>query len=180
MPATCHLGHLPNNQVMEDNLVNSVLHVCNILNKHSVEYLLVGGTAVALHGYYRLSRQTSGQVTEKHDLDFWYNSTYDNYFRLLEALEELGQNISRFKAEKSPNPKKSFFRLEYEKFTVDFLPELPGLARFRHSYNRRELSKIKGIEIPFINYADLITNKQSQGRAKDIEDIEQLKLRRNT
>lgn len=164
---------------MEGNFVESVLHVCNILNKHSVEYLLVGGTAVALHGYYRLSRQTSGEVAEKHDLDFWYNSTYDNYFRLLNALEELGQDISRFKAEKSPNPKKSFFRLEYEKFTVDFLPELPGLSRFHHSYSKKELSRIGSIEIPIINYTDLIANKQFQGRAKDIEDIQQLKLRRN-
>lgn len=116
---------------MEGSLSESVLHVCKILNKHSVGYLLIGGTAVALHGYYRLSRQTSGMTTEKHDLDFWYNSTYDNYFRLLDALEELGQDVSRLKAEKSPNPKKSFFRLEYDNFTVDFLPELPGLSRFR-------------------------------------------------
>jgi hypothetical protein len=164
---------------MEGSLAESILHVCTVLNKHSVEYLLVGGTAVALHGYYRLSRQTSGEVTEKHDLDFWYNSSYNNYFRLLDALEELGQDISRFKAEKSPNPKKSFFRLEYDKFTVDFLPELPGLLRFRYSYSKCEVSKIGEIEIPFISYADLIANKETQGRAKDIEDIEQLKLRRN-
>ncbi|HWK02439.1 MAG TPA: hypothetical protein VNS58_02330 [Puia sp.] len=116
-------------------------------------------------------------MTEKHDLDFWYNSNYNNYFRLLDALEELGQDISRFKAEKSPNPKKSFFRLEYDKFTVDFLPELPGLSRFRDSFSKCEVSKIGEIEIPFISYADLIANKQTQGRAKDIEDIEQLKLR---
>lgn len=45
---------------MEGSLADSILHVCKVLNKHSVEYLLIGGTAVALHGYYRLSRQTSG------------------------------------------------------------------------------------------------------------------------
>jgi hypothetical protein len=163
---------------MESRLVESVLHVCKILNKHAVEYLLVGGTAVALHGYYRLSRQTSGEVAEKHDLNFWYNPTYQNYFRLLDALEELGQDVSAFRREKSPNPHKSFFRLEYDRFTVDLLPELPGLSRFRSSYNKCEVSKIGEIEIPIISYADLISNKQTQGRAKDIEDIEQLKLRR--
>jgi len=62
---------------MEGSLADSILHVCKVLNKHSVEYLLIGGTAVALHGYYRFSRQTSGEVTEKHDLDFWYNSNYN-------------------------------------------------------------------------------------------------------
>jgi len=77
---------------MEDSLANSILNVCKILNKHSVEYLIVGGTAVALHGYFRLSRQSSGLLTEKYDLDFWYNSSYENYFKLLDALEDLGQD----------------------------------------------------------------------------------------
>lgn len=144
---------------MKDSLADSILEVCKILNKHSVEYLLIGGTAVALHGYYRLSRQTSGEVSEKHDLDFWYNPSYNNYFNLLDALEELGQDTSRFKAEKSRNPQKSFFRLEYEKFTIDFLPELPGLLKFRHSYDKREISKIGEIEIPFVSYVDLIATK---------------------
>lgn len=164
---------------MEGSLADSILHVCKILNKHSVEYLIVGGTAVALHGYFRMSRQTSGQLAEKHDLDFWYNSSYENYFKLLDVLEDLGQDISRFRAETSPNPKKSFFRLEYEKFTVDFLPELPGLSKFRYSFDKREVSNIGDIEIPFIDYDDLIANKHTQARSKDIEDIEQLKLRRD-
>ncbi len=31
---------------MENSLVESVLEICEILNKHGVEYLIVGGTAV--------------------------------------------------------------------------------------------------------------------------------------
>jgi len=119
---------------MENSLIESVLHVCRILNTHSVEYLIVGGTAVALHGYYRQSHTSSGSLAEKHDLDFWYNSTYDNYFRLLNALEDLDQDVAEFKAEATPNPKKSFFRIEFDKFTIDFLPELPGLSKFRSSF----------------------------------------------
>ena len=102
---------------MENSLIESVLSVCKILNNHSVEYLIVGGTAVALHGFYRQSHTSSGNLAEKHDLDFWYNSTYDNYFKLLNALEDLGQDVAEFKAEVAPNPKKSFFRIEFEKFT---------------------------------------------------------------
>lgn len=60
---------------------------------HSVEYLIVGGTAVAFHGYDRLSKDLSGQTMEKLDLDFWYNPTYDNYFRL---LEDLGEDVAEF------------------------------------------------------------------------------------
>ena len=72
---------------MESSLVNSILSVCSTLNKFSVEYIIVGGTAVALHGYYRHSMNAAGEKTEKPDLDFWYNPTYENYFKLLNALE---------------------------------------------------------------------------------------------
>lgn len=75
---------------MENNLAKSILHICKTLNKHLVEYIIVGGTAVALHGYFRRSLDWAGELTEKPDLDFWYNPTYGNYFKLLNALEELG------------------------------------------------------------------------------------------
>jgi hypothetical protein len=163
---------------MDNSLIESLSIVCKILNKNSVEYLIVGGSAVALHGFFRLSHDPSGRPMEKRDLDFWYNSTYKNYYKLLNVIEDLGQDVTEFKEETAPNPKKSFFKLELEKFTVDFLPELPGLSKFRSSFEKKEIRKIDEIEIPLINFDDLIINKQTQGRAKDIEDIEQLKLRR--
>jgi hypothetical protein len=54
---------------MNDNLVGSILAVCGVLNKQGVEYLVVGGTAVALHGYYRQSMNAAGAVADKPDLD---------------------------------------------------------------------------------------------------------------
>lgn len=113
---------------MNSNLTESILNVCKILNKYSVQYLIAGGTAVALHGYIRMSLHSSGLPAGKYDLDFWYNPVYGNYFSLLNALEELGQNVSEFKEEIAPNPRKSYFRLEFEKFTLDFLPELKDLV----------------------------------------------------
>ena len=146
---------------------------------HSVEYLVVGGTAVAFHGYFRLSHEDSGQAVEKHDLDFWYNATYDNYYRLLNALEGLGLDVTEFREEMAPNPKKSFFKLEQEDFKIDFLPELPGLSKFHLSFNNRYVSKIVDVDVPYIGYDDLIKSKAALARPKDIEDIKQLKLRKN-
>jgi len=76
---------------MEGDLAGYILHVCEILNKHAIEYLLVGGAAMALHGYYRKSTAPDGKQADKPDIDIWYNHTHGNYFRLLDALEELGQ-----------------------------------------------------------------------------------------
>ena len=164
---------------MDKNLTESILNVCKILNKHSVQYLIAGGTAVALHGYSRMSLYSSGLFADKYDLDFWYNPAYYNYFKLLNALEELGQDVSEFKEEIAPNPKKSYFRLEFEKFTLDFLPELNGLGRFSSSFKEREIISLSGTEISFISYDDLIKNKQVNARPKDITDIEHLKIIRN-
>ncbi len=55
---------------MENSLIDNILTVCRTLNKFSVEYIVVGGTAVALHGYYRHSMNTAGEIAVKPDLDF--------------------------------------------------------------------------------------------------------------
>jgi len=163
---------------MENNLAGSILNVCRVLNKNSVQYIIVGGTAVALHGYFRHSIDIAGVITDKPDLDFWYNPTYGNYFKLLKALEELGQDITEFKEEQVPNPKKSFFRYEFEQFSLDFLPELKALLKFELSFEKREIVTLDEIDIPFISYDDLIADKETNARPKDIIDIEQLKNKR--
>lgn len=67
---------------MEDSLRESILSVCKLLDKHQVAYMIIGGTAVALHGYYRHSVNMAGELTDKPDIDIWYNPTYENYFPL--------------------------------------------------------------------------------------------------
>jgi predicted nucleotidyltransferase len=162
---------------MDKGLRDSLLTVCKLLDKHEEEYLIVGGAAVAFHGYFRISISTAGVPVEKPDLDFWYNPTYINYFNLLSAIEELGEDVSEFKNEKAPDPRKSFFKLNFDTVTIDFLPELPGLSKFRHSYERKEVVNVEGVNFLFINFDDLILNKQTLQREKDISDIEELKRR---
>ncbi len=93
---------------MEDDLRNSLITLCKLLEKYNVRYMLIGGTAVALNGYYRNSINIAGELTDKPDIDLWYNPTYENYFNILNVMEELGQDISEFTNEESPNPRKSF------------------------------------------------------------------------
>lgn len=163
---------------MENDLVDTILKVCKILNNHSVQYLAVGGAAVALHGYYRHSVNLLGEVTNTPDLDFWYNPTHRNYSKLLNALEEIGQDVKEFREEQFPNPKKSFFKLKFDDFTADFLPSLKAPLNFKSSFDNKEVVTLDEVDIPFISFADLILDKQATSRPKDIEDIKQLKLKR--
>ncbi|MCI1186880.1 hypothetical protein MON38_05570 [Hymenobacter sp. DH14] len=163
---------------MENDLTESILRVCSVLNKHSVDYLLVGGTAVALHGYFRYSVNSAGVAADKPDVDVWYNPTYGNYFKLLDALAELGQNVTKFKNEQAPIPKTSFFKYEFESFTLDLLPALKSAMPFNAAFAKKEHVVFAEVTIPFIGYDDLLHDKATNARAKDITDIEQLKNRR--
>jgi|JI6StandDraft_1071083.scaffolds.fasta_scaffold268257_1 predicted nucleotidyltransferase len=163
-----------------ENLIDNVLTVCKVLNKHSLEYLIVGGTAVAFHGYHRMTILPSGLQSEKHDLDFWYNPTYENYFKLLNALEDLGIDVTEYKLEKAPNPRKSFFTQEFNKLKIDFLPEIIGLKKFSPSFSKRIISIVEGIEICTISYKDLLKSKENSSRQKDIDDINHLKSIKNS
>jgi len=160
---------------VEKNLTDEILQVCQILNNNTVQYLIVGGTAVAFHGYFRWSQNSSGNPTEKLDLDIWYNPTYDNYFKLLNALADLGQNVKEFLEEQAPNPLKSYFKFDLDKFTLDFLPKLKGASKFKQSYEKREITRIKEIDIPFIGFDELLQDKAANSRPKDLADIKQLK-----
>lgn len=155
---------------MENDLVGYILRVCGVLNKHAIEYMIVGGVAVALHGYFRKSIGPDGKPVDKPDMDIWYNPTYDNYFRLLDALQELGQDVEQFKQEQAPEPNRSFFKYDLEDFTLDFLPVLSAKTPFGPSFKKKELVSLNNIDIPFIGFEDLISDKK-QMRARKIWKI---------
>ncbi|MBK6828302.1 MAG: nucleotidyltransferase [Chitinophagaceae bacterium] len=173
-------GMLQKNQVppkVRTEVANKIINICRVLNNHTVQYMVVGGTAVAYHGYFRWSVDGKGLAAEKFDLDFWYNPTYKNYFNLLNALQEMGQDAERFKKEQSPDPKNSFFRFELENFTIDYLPKLKGLNSFRKSFDNCDIVTLDGVEISFLSLDDLIADKSAQSRPQDLEDIKELKKR---
>lgn len=150
-----------------------------MLQKHQVLYLLVGGTAVALNGYFRLSINDSGELTEKPDIDVWFHPTYENYFKLIGVIEELGYDVSEYKNEKSPDPHASFFKLKFDEFSLDLIPQIKAPVKFIDAYKRKDTVEIEGISINVIGYPDLILDKQALGRKKDLDDVQQLKNLKN-
>lgn len=149
--------------------------ICSIFDRNSVEYMIIGGTAVALHGYYRKSTTQSGAIVDKPDIDFWYNPTYENYYNLLNALEELGIVVSKFREDTSPDPKNSFFRYDLEEYSLDILPVIKAPIRFWDAFRRKEHFYFDGVEISFIGLEDLLKDKEVSARPKDINDVENLK-----
>jgi hypothetical protein len=145
------------------------------LNKMQVEYMVVGGTAVAFYGYARVSTASDGSPLGKHDLDFWYKPTLENYYRLLDAFDYLAIDTKAHR-ECVAVPKESYFRYDFEEFKTDFLPKIKGNSSFPSAYQRRETVSLFEVLIPFLSFDDLVESKLVDSRAKDIEDIRQLKI----
>ena len=165
---------LANNQ-----LLASIVRVCQVLNQHAIDYLVVGGSAVAYYGYFRHSITMAGLPADRPDVDIWYSPTYVNYFKLLDALVALGQDVAKYKNEQAPNPKKSFFRYEFDLFTLDLLPTIKSAINFGSAFSRREIIALGGVAIAFIDFEDLIVDKQATARPKDLDDIQHLRDAQN-
>jgi hypothetical protein len=148
---------------MKDTLVE----ICTLLNKHEVDYLLIGGVAVIYHGY---TRSTA-------DLDFWYNPTITNFHKIINAVREYGIDASEL--EKIVfDPKKTFLRFPTAAFQAEFLPTIPGDLSFITAKTKAETLRINDTEVFIIGYEDLIKNKSATNRLKDQADVEELTKRR--
>jgi hypothetical protein len=145
----------------------TLLEICKLLNKHHVDYLLIGGFAVVYHGY---TRSTA-------DLDFWYNPTLTNFHKILKAFKDYGIDVSE--VEKTVfDPKKSFLRFPTSGMRTDFLPTIAGDFSFTDAKAKAEILKLENVDVFVIGYDELIKNKQITNRLQDQADIEELNKRK--
>jgi hypothetical protein len=159
--------------------VSTLEAILRALAAEDARYLIVGGLAVAAHGY--------GRVT--FDLDLVVQLHPDNVLRALRALESLGYlplapvPASDFadaaKRESWIRDKNAVvFQLHsdhHPETRIDLFASEP--FDFEHEYRLAKTGELlPGLEARFVRLETLITMKQSAGREKDLEDIRQLRL----
>ena len=130
------------------------------LNSNRVRYLLVGGWAVAIHGYPRLTK----------DMDFLIAVDDENIDRLRKALLDFKAPITDMVRFKEIG---SVFRMGRSPVQIDIINQASGID-FEECYPRRIFVKVEDIEISLISKEDLIVNKRSSGRSQDLADAEKL------
>lgn len=134
------------------------------LNKWEVEYMLVGGYAVILHGY----RRTTG------DMDIWVNRTKSNHSKLITAMHEFGLPTSDInQANFLENNNIDVFSYGVPPVSIDIITNLKGL-QFEDAFKTAETFIDDGIVIRFIHLTQLIVAKKAAGRFKDLDDIDKL------
>lgn len=134
-----------------------------LLSSNGVQYLLIGGYAVNVHG---LNRPTK-------NMDIWIAVSPRNIDGVLVTLEQFGfepGTVSRKIFEKPDN----IFRMGVPPNRLELFTSIPGVD-FDACYKRRIMVEVDAtLRIPVINYQDLKVNKLSTGRASDLGDIEKL------
>jgi hypothetical protein len=138
-------------------------------NEHDVEYILVGGYAVILHGY---SRSTGV-------IDVWSNPTKANYAKLLEAFDQFQMPVFDMSEKKFlATERYDVFSFGLPPNAIDIMTSVKGLD-FETSYEASYIHEFDDLEVRVVQYDDLITAKKAAGRPRDINDIERLEKGRN-
>lgn len=136
-----------------------------VLNQNQVEYILVGGYSVILHGYFR----TTG------DMDIWVKPTTDNYQKLYKAFINFEMPVFDMTKEK-------FLSTEsYDVFTfgnppicIDIITKIKGLE-FEDTFKKSEWFEVKeDLKVRSLNLDSLLKAKKAAGRNKDLDDLENL------
>jgi hypothetical protein len=133
-----------------------------LLSSNRVEYLLIGGYAVGIHGHIRATN----------DLDVWVNISPENAARIDRALREFGFAAAGL------NPglfleRNHVVRMGVPPIRIEILTSVSGVD-FDACYAERETIRIQEIEVPVISLGRLRQNKAASGRAKDLADLESL------
>ena len=64
-------------------------------------------------------------------------------------------------------------QLGYPPLRINLLTDIDGVT-FAACYSNRKLVVIDDLQVGFIGYQDLITNKQASGRLRDLDDLANL------
>jgi hypothetical protein len=135
------------------------------LNKYRVDYVLIGGYALAIHGVVRATG----------DIDFLYRRTESNVRRLCMALEEFGAPpvVIHETALLTPDIVTQFGEPPYR---IDLLNSIDGVA-FEQAWKGATHTNIGDQDVRVIGPKELRANKSATGRKKDADDLRRLTSR---
>ena len=133
-----------------------------LLNANEVEYLLVGGFAVALHGYPRATA----------DMDVWVARRKKNAQRIVRALQEFGFGSVELTPELFVEEER-IVRMGIPPMRIELLTSIDGVE-FDECARRAVVQIVDGEAIKVIGLDDLKVNKRASGRSKDLADLENL------
>jgi hypothetical protein len=133
-----------------------------LLNENKVEYVVLGGFAVIIHGFVR----TTG------DIDILINTTEENADKMLLVMLKFGYGEYDFEL-KDFMEEPGCISLDRYNGRIDILTSTIGVT-FEECYKNKLVIETQGVAVNYIGLQDLIKNKKAVGRPKDLEDLQNL------
>ncbi len=137
------------------------------LADEKVRFLLVGAYALAAHGYLRATM----------DIDIWVMPSPWNADAVLRALRRFGAPLHDLTAA-DLQAEGTIFQIGVAPRRIDIITTASGL-HFEETFERSLTVDIEGIEVHVPSLDDLIRNKRTAGRTKDLADAEALETLKN-
>lgn len=133
-----------------------------LLNSESVDYVIVGGYAVAYHGYIRTTQ----------DLDILFANNKDNIEKICRAMIHFGFTEQAFDATDFSEPG-SIIRMGVPPVRIELINEISGVT-FDEVWITKVTGKYGTVSVFYIGKQELLKNKKAAGRPKDVADIDEL------
>jgi len=137
--------------------------ILQLLLKGKVKFLVVGAYALGVHGYPRATG----------DIDIWVEPNQENAKKIFEVLGKFGSPVKEI-SEETFSTKGIIFQIGVPPRRIDLITEIDGV-KFTNAYKNKKIVALQNLRVPFLSLKDLIRNKQSTGRAKDLLDVKYLK-----
>jgi hypothetical protein len=147
-----------------DILDEELLRFWQSLNRNKVQYIMVGGFAVNMHGYSRVTN----------DLDIWLKDESNNRRNLGIVLKQFGYgDIAWDKLQFIPGWTEFYIG---PGIMLDIMTTVKGIENvpFDEAFEYATIATINDIRVPFLNINQLIANKKAVNRPKDQLDVIEL------
>ena len=148
---------------MPMNLQKDIREFVELLLSRKVEFLLVGGYALAFHG--------AARFTE--DIDFLVQVSPENAARLADLIEDFGFGELGLSKEDFLDPDQ-VIQLGRAPHRIDLLTGISGV-RWEEAWSSRIEADFDDFLIPVIGKSALEANKQATGRPQDLADLARLR-----
>jgi len=133
-----------------------------LFNAHGVEYVIVGGYALAFHGAPRFTG----------DLDILVRTEPGNARRVVEALADFGFASLGFAPDDFTKPE-CVIQLGVPPIRVDLITSLTGVT-WEEAWAGRVRGAYGDMPVQYLGREQFLANKRAIGRKKDLADVEAL------
>jgi hypothetical protein len=145
------------------NIHKDFAEFLKLLNRKKVEYVIVGGYAVAFHGHVRATK----------DMDILFKNSSQNILKLRTVLGQFGFPSDSLD-DVAFSEQGKVIRMGVSPVMIELINSISGVS-FETAWKNKVRGPYGNLKVNFISQPDLLKNKKASGRPQDLADLAELK-----